>query len=35
MLNAEEDAKLPIAALEGNSNIRERQGNDKFAQGGD
>ena len=35
MLDAEEDAKLPTAALAGNLNIREKQGNDKFAQGED
>ena len=35
MLNAEENAKLPIVALAGNLNIREKQRNDKFAQGGD
>lgn len=35
MLNADEDAKLTTVALAGNLNIREKQGNDKFAQGGD
>ena len=34
MLNAKGDTKSPIVALAGNLNIREKQGNDKFAQGG-